>query len=1003
MPPTTQKMQRRGRKAAGQFAATLAKMAAKLRDRAAELLSRKSDGRGLRGIHDDVQRLTGLFLTGGEFADAYAQTLVVGLLAVRFVEEEGTALNVHLAVVRGSPLVRRLLAPLQKDACTAANDLKNLHADLIEIQTFLQDVDVAAQLAKHVHGRPNEDPLVHFYEGFLAEYDVAHRKRRGVYYTPRPVVSFIVRSIDDVLRTRFGLEDGLADTTTWARWQRRRHNVKLPRGATAQTPLVQILDPAVGTGTFLVEVIDAIHRTTVARWKSKGCHVSEIAARWNEYVPRDLLPRLYGFEVMMPPLVLAHFQVARKLAETGYAPITPDDHADSNGDSDGPGVNVFLANTLRRPPGDLDFEDDETALDREASRARAARTRVPMTIVVGNPPFSGISSNMNPWIDLLLKGRSEDDPAGRSYYRIDGRPRGEKKLWLQDDYVKVFRYAQWRCVTSGCGVLGFVSNHGYIDNPTFRGMRQSLAGTFPEITIVDLHGNRKKRECSPSGGADENVFLAEQGVAVGIMSRPTETSNHDAVRFGELWGKREEKCRRLEDAQLGDVASAPIELAPPFYFFVPRDQTHAAEYERGFRLPDVMPVCTTAPVTARDRFVVAMDEGELVERMVRFRDLSIPDDVLREEYFGRTRSSKYPQGDSRGWKLAAARRIAARDADWRQRIVDCLYRPFDRRKIFWAPWMVDWPRPEVTRHLTAGPNVALIARRQMLPTQPCNYFWIADAIPIDGVIRSDNRGSESVFPLYTYPGPALESREVAASSREGEAPAEPNARDAPTTTARREPRPPRREANFAADFVEQAAHALKLQWVAQGQGDLQTTFGPEDLLHFIYATFHWPTYRTRYADQLRVDFPRVFLTANRELFRELCGLGSRLAALHLSVVDEPSGQGDVDDVEPPTHRVVFRTRGENHIGKGYPRFEKGRVLINKSQWFEPIAEYVWNFRVGGHQVCLKWLKDRRGRRLAPAEISQYCQMGTSLAETIRLTGAIDRVIQSHGGFAGELR
>ncbi|GAG32152.1 unnamed protein product, partial [marine sediment metagenome] len=250
------------------------------------------------------------------------------------------------------------------------------------------------------------------------------------------------------------------------------------------------------------------------------------------YVVQHLLPRLFGFELMMAPYAVAHLKLGWLLKETGY------DFAAAER------LRVYLTNTLEEAEvvaGPLLALANQIA--REANAASAVKTDCPIMVVLGNPPYSGLSANMNQWTDDLLKKKLPVTNGAPSFYECDGKPLGEKKLWLQDDYVKFIRFAQYRIERTGYGVLGFITNHGYLDNPTFRGMRQSLMHTFDDIYVLDLHGNAKKKETAPDGSKDENVFDIMQGVAVGLfIKRKNGPIKKPAkVSHAEVWGTRELK------------------------------------------------------------------------------------------------------------------------------------------------------------------------------------------------------------------------------------------------------------------------------------------------------------------------------------------------------------------------------------------------------------------------------------------------------------------------------
>lgn len=939
--------------------------------------------RSLRSIRTWVESATASTLSDDDFADLYAQTvacsaavlqltgisvgepnaLASGRLALEVTprrpeasaygsvgEEKGVlkcpSTDVALRSRRAFDWLRANSNPLWQTIWHDSLSLLASHASGSAITSASQ----------HDSAYDRDDPIIHFYERFLNQYDASRRTAHGVFYTPAPIAKYIVQQIDRCLRDDFGLTAGLADTTTWGEYAQRHGDVTVPGVADPQTPFGTILDSAVGTGAFLIEAVELIHRRLAQSWSTNGCSADEVKQRWNDYVPDHLLPRMFGLELMLPACAVAQLKLVDKLAQTGFSFDRPAK------------LRIHLANTLIGPNPQLSLLDTESdEIGQAVAAARVASYVAPSTVLLGNPPFSGISEQQGQWITGLLKGKSRAPDDCSNYHEVDGRPLGERKHWLHDDYVKFMRHAHWKIESAGCGIIGLITNHGYLDNPTFRGMRQQLMRTFSRITVVDLHGNRKKKEQTPQGGVDENVFAIEQGTAIGFFVRRPGTGEPCEVRHGELWGESDKKLAALSAAAVNagsdeasiEIAAARLKPLGPEYVFVPRDDAIRQEYERGWRLADVMPVNVTAPVTARDGFVIAFTEEELVERMEQFRDLSIPDDEIRRRYFTNSRSKKYPPGDTRGWKLSNARRRMAEDKNWRDYIRPCWYRPFDRRVIFWADWMIDWPRNEVMRHMLAGDNVAIVARRQMLPTQPCNYFWITDGITLDGIIRSDNRGSESVFPLYL---------------REGD--------DDGVTHCR---------ANFSDQFVAEATRTLGLNWNNVGAGDVGSSFGPEDLAYYCYALFFSPTYRERYAEALRTDFPCIFLPRDSQLFWRLRELGARLADSHLLRTADDS-RADLCEVIGP------ESDGEWSLARGYPKYGEGRVYVSDQSWFEHVPQDVWSFHVGGHQVCRKWLKDRRGRMLSAEDATTYRRIVSSLTETLRCMREIDEAIKHHGGW-----
>jgi predicted helicase len=798
---------------------------------------------------------------------------------------------------------------------------------------------------------PQEDPVIHFYEHFLAAYDKKQKVSRGVFYTPRPVVSYIVRSVDELLRTEFGLADGLADTTTWGEMAKRHEKLEIPEGVSPEQDFVQVLDPATGTGTFLVEVIDVIHRTLVTKWKGQGHGKKKSDALWNEYVPRHLLTRLHGYELLMAPYAIAHLKVGLKLYETGYR-FGSDERA-----------RIFLTNALE-PPGvgqiELDFLP---ALAHEAEVVNTIKRKQRFTSVIGNPPYSGLSANMGPWIDGLLKGRLPDGTRTASYYHVDGEPLGERKVWLQDDYVKFIRLSQWLLDRSGAGVHGYISNHGYVDNPTFRGMRFALLQSFQKMCILDLHGNPKKKEVPPSGGRDVNVFDIQQGVAIGLFVKAPSVGG--GISHADLWGEREHKYRWLTHHGVGNADWLHVDPAAPFFLFEPFDSSSAGTYHDWTPINEIMPLNVTGIVTARDALVTDLDKEALRSRISELRSTALSDERIREKYLGRTRSKKYERGDSRGWKLPEARRRLRNDKDWEQRYTSVLYRPFDIREMYYVPWMVDWPRMDAMPHMLVGHNRGLVTRRAMVG-EGSRYFF-ASKLPIsDGLIRSDNRGSESLFPLYLYPriGKPHESLFNVWPKGKGD-----------------------RTPNLDSTFVDRLSTSVGLRFVSDGRGDLFESLGPEDVLAYIYGIFHSSGYRKRYEEQLKLDFPRVPLPGNRAVFRDLASAGQDVLAMHLLE-------------SPKLDRPITE-----YLGRRAPEVEKvswtkSTVWLDKAQTigFKGVREDVWNFHIGGYQVCEKWLKDRKDRTLSKDDIAHYQRIVVALSETIQLMKEIDEVIETHGGW-----
>ncbi len=936
-------------------------------------------------LHDQMQGFKDVLLHSlkpDEFADMYAQTICYGLFAARCNhngKEPFRREHAAYELPKTNPFMRKLFShmagpDLEPRVTWAVDDLAEL----------LNRADMGAILKSFGKRTRQEDPVLHFYETFLAAYDPKMREARGVYYTPEPVVSYIVRSIDHILKEDFGLKDGLADTSKVPVYHTvTDKNGKPQRRKTGECHKVLILDPAVGTGTFLHGVIDHIHEHVV----SKGQ-----AGTWSGYVSEHLLPRLFGFELLVAPYAVAHMKLDLQLKETKY-----DFKADER-------VNIFLTNTLEET---FDVEARLPLMQwlaDEANEAGKVKRDVPVMVVLGNPPYSGHSQTPSERFVTIKKGQyyfveskgsrtrrkatrdihhKEKTFIGRlirDYFSVDGKPLGERNpKWLNDDYVKFIRFAQWRIQQTGYGVLAFICNHSYLDNPTFRGMRQNLMNTFDEIYVLDLHGNARKKEVCPDGSKDENVFDIEQGVAIGIfVKRRTEKEEQPVVNHAHLWGLREvlEKDTDHKERLTGgkyfwlyenDVRRCKwtkIEPRSPFYLFVPQSIVLRDEYERGWKITEVMPLNGVGMTTARDHVVIDFDKAPILQRARLFRDSTEPDAELCDHL-------NIPM--KKGWNISNARKLIREEEDLERFLKPVTYRPFDHRFIFYHDSLVWRTVKNVMRHMLVGPNVALITSR-LTKGEVFKHAQVTRNI-VEVICMSPKTSNNGfVFPLYLY---ARSEYPQAGENHNIEF-------DKPTNA------PGGRSPNLAPEFISKLSKNLKTGFIPDGKGDLKETFGPEDVFNYMYAFFYSPTYRTRYAEFLKIDFPRLPLTSNRVLFKELCALGEELVALHLM------------DKHAPT-QTSYPVQGENDVDKvryTEPGQEasKGRVWINRTQYFENVPPEVWNFHIGGYQVCQKWLKDRKGRKLSFDDLQHYQHIVSALRETIRLMSEIDKAIDGHGGW-----
>ncbi len=821
-------------------------------------------------------------LTPEDFADLFAQTITYGLFAARTRAGEGFS---RRAAFDSIPHTIGVLRDLFR--FISLGDLPEQLAWCVDdIAEVLAVADAPGILDRYYHDGKGSDPIVHFYETFLAQYDPAERERRGVYYTPEPVVGYIVRSLHGILKTDFGKRDGLASDD------------------------VTLLDPAAGTMTFIARAA----QQAVAEFETKYGSGGRA-----DFIRRHILCNFYAFELMMAPYAVGHLKMSFFLEELGHR-LADDER-----------VPFYLTNTLDNEELEQSRLPGFSALAEESRLAGAVKKQTPILVILGNPPYSGHSTNTGEWIRGLIE----------TYKQVDGKPLGEKNpKWLQDDYVKFLRFAQWKVEQAGRGVVGMITNHSYLDNPTFRGMRQSLMRAFDEIYILDLHGNSLKKETCPDGSPDKNVFDIRQGVAIAFfVKRGGKTKTDAVVRHAECYGTREAKYGWLNGHNRQTTDWTDLKPSSPFYLFVPRDDSLNAVYCSFPGVPEIFPLNSVGIVTARDNLTVHWTPEEVWRTVTVFSRME-PELARRSYRLGK---------DAQDWKVTLAQKDLLDSGPTRDKVVPILYRPFDVRHTYYtgqSRGFICRPRPEVMRHMLAGENLALITRRQMLPGRECNYVFVSDSIISDGVIRSDNKGGESLFPLYLYP--TADREDLFAQHQ-----------------------PSERKPNLTPSIVEALTAAY---------GKAPT---PEEIFDYVYAVLYAPAYRAKYAEFLKSDFPRIPFTADAKLFQKLAALGERLVALHL--LTSPA-------LDPPACR--FEGDGDGRVGKDRKtglRYDAGerRVYINASQYFAPVPEAVWTYQIGGYQVCEKWLKDRKERRLELDDIRTYCRIVTALGRTIELQKEID--------------
>jgi predicted helicase len=855
-------------------------------------------------------------LTPDEFADLYAETITYGMFAARFHDTDLNTFSRQEAMEdlpASNPFLKGLFRYIAGDL---PKRLEYVVDDLVQVMRASDPHSLFKDFGKFT---ARNDPFVHFYEDFLAAYNPKKRKSRGVWYTPEPVVDFIVRAVDDVLKTEFGLADGLADTSkVTVDWDTGQNDNK-GKPVTIKKDLhkVQILDPATGTGTFLAKAVQLIADRVKARAPGK----------WSSYVEQDLLPRLHGFELLMASYAMCHMKLDMMLDQTDYKPS-----------ANPPRLSVWLTNALEpaeREVKDLFFQP----LAEEARGASEVKRQTPIMCVIGNPPYSGISQNMGEWINGLI-----DD-----YKYVDGEHFAERKHWLHDDYVKFIRMAEHTIAQNPSGgVLGFITNHGYLDNPTFRGMRWHLLKTFDKIYILNLHGNAKKKETAPDGSADKNVFDIQQGVSIILAVRAQKISGLNPlskVFQRDFWGERELKYTLLWDSTLEDDEWKEVDPLQPYYLLA-RGEEGRDFYERGFGIAELMPVNVTGIVTSRDDFVVDESAEKLVARAKDFSNSAISDTDFQ---------SRYALSDNYQWKLHEQRRAAPVASD--DYVKAYAYRPFDDRLIYYQSNLVFRMRAAVMSQFTRGANLGLITGRQGHVVG--SMMWnLALATTEMSDFNIFYRGGGLTFPLYAYP----DDREQADAFA-----------------------PKHRTLNLDPKLYGGICKAAGIDPADEAEPDdeFRAVTGEErpsevKVFDYIYGVLHSPAYRETFAEFLKIDFPRIPWPPSPEVFRHISDKGEQLRRLHLM---EPAAIGE----------TPYRYEGESDdvVASGYPKWESGKVYINKEQYFADVPKLAWEFYIGGYQPAQKWLKDRRGRALSFEDITHYQRIVKILSETDRIMKEIE--------------
>lgn len=813
-------------------------------------------------------------LTKEKFADLYAQTIAYGLFAAWMRMHKQGEKNLKVGawkyIPESVPLLREIFYSFVGPDFPAS-----LTWIIDDIAEMLEKADVASICDEFKLTKWEEDPVIHFYETFLATYNPEERQKLGVYYTPLPVVSYIVRSIHRILKADFGKEEGFASRD------------------------VTLLDPAAGTLTFVIQAIKQVKEELEGRRKG-----GLIRSYMEEHVVRDF----HAFELLVAPYVIGHFRVAMLLEELGYE------------FGDEKRFKFFLTNALEMK------EPEQRALPltnliKEAEEAKEVKEKIPIRVVLGNPPYSVSSENKSDFIEKLMEDYKED-------------VRKERNIQpLSDDYIKFIRFAHWKLDRAGKGILGFITNNSYLSGIIHRGMRNKLLASFDRIYILNLHGSSRIGEKTPEGGKDENVFDIQQGVAIALYVKLEKPLEEKKVYYADLWGLRSEKYKNLFENDMESTDWQELEPREPYYFFVPKDFALQEEYEKFWKVTEVFKEWSSGVKTHRDHFVVGFTKEEIVQRLKVFTG-NLSDDVLKE---------RLKLKDTGSWKLSEARqKIKGKEIE--NEICPYAYRPFDVRWICYEHTLIDRERLPFMKHLLEE-NTVLTLMRRPIPADKLTQVLIVKSIGDINFYAFQTY----FFPLYLYPDERREKLlDVETSNR------------------------PKRTPNFTAEFLQAIKEALGTEPTA------------EEIFYYIYAVLYSPTYRKRYEEFLKIDFPRIPLPEDYEQFKKLSELGKELVELHL--LTHPS-LGETG--------VGFTESGSDIVEKVYYEENSERVWINKEQYFDGISKEVWEYRTGAYQVMAKYLKDRKKekRKLSLEEIEHYMRVTKAIERTIEVQGKIDEHAQ----------
>ncbi|MEI0518165.1 type ISP restriction/modification enzyme [Brachyspira murdochii] len=834
-----------------------------------------------------------------DFCDNFAQTLTYSLFLARLNTNEKIDLyNVTKFIPKSFPLIRAMSKFLQDLEELNINDLKTIEwllNEIINITNHINIVSIVEELNKYDNTVSQKDPYMHFYETFLYKYNPELRELRGVYYTPQSVVNFIIDSIDIVLKEYFNKNKGLGD-------------------ALEKETNITLLDFAAGTGTFLLDSF----RKALSYYQKNSV----------KYNPKELINKFYGFEFMIAPYTIAHLKISQTLKEEFNYNLEDDER-----------LNIFLTNTLENI--DLDESKGKNnifeELNEEMNLAQKTKEKE-ILIITGNPPYSGASANKGIFEEEVRKEYKDGLESPPLAITRNGKVEKEKNpKWLLDDYVKFIRFAQQKIDNQKAGgIFGFISNNSFLDNPTFRGMRYSLLKSFDEIYIVNLHGDTRKKEVCPDGSKDENVFDIMQGVSINIFLRYTQNIEDEklinvnsithkysrenaAVYYYDLYGKREYKYNFLLDNNIKSIEWHKLEYKEPFFLFVKQDENLREEYDKFYSVKDMFILSSVGIMTGRDKFCMSYNNSICSLNQLKSninRVIQLDTEIARKELdLGE---------DSRDWKIKNVKKelCDTNNSDDNYKIVN--YRPFDKRWTYYTGKSTGFhsmPRGMCMEHFINNVNIGLVCYKGTKLQEISNIFISNEMIDLNLV----GQGS-SIFPLYLYK--TNNSKKLFGIGKDI------NVIDCSD---------PFEKSNKIENFTLNFRNFLDKKYGFH--------FPPEEILGYIYAILFHKTYRTKYIDFLKIDFPKIPFTDSKDIFIKLSSLGTKLYNLHLM---------KDNDLNADIGEGLYKDDKNNKIEKPLYNEKENRLFINKSLYFDNVSKEVWLYKIGGYQVLDKYLKSHKG-------------------------------------------